>query len=241
MNLGIILTVLGGGAALLTYALIERRINQRACPHCSFRVSVDALAEQCPRCGAGSSDDWTAALRSNADPIPPAFSIPSSEDEPAPDTTAEPGRPSDRCLAAAPAHRVTRPGLKRPGIYRLSWLVLLGPPLALAIVDASMTIVNWSRPNTEKAIRLVQSSSSRIENFTVQQYLYSTLYDRKEKGADVTIDGWRAEQQPGSGTLLTVEFDFTDEHRPHAAVWEVDLPANKVTPTNEDARNLSWE
>jgi len=104
-----------------------------------------------------------------------------------------------------------------------------------------MAIVNWSRPSSEKAIRLVQSSSSRIENFTVQQYLYSTLFDRKEKGADVTIEGWRADEQPGSDRLLTVEFDFTDEQRPHKAVWEVDLTANKASPKNDDARNLSWE
>jgi rubrerythrin len=49
--LWIILTVVVGGAAIIAYSLIEKRINQRACPECGFGIFVDALPEQCPRCG----------------------------------------------------------------------------------------------------------------------------------------------------------------------------------------------
>src|SRR5262249_32534143 len=50
MSLGILVAIVGGGSILFAYALIERHINQRACPYCRFRVSADALEEQCPRC-----------------------------------------------------------------------------------------------------------------------------------------------------------------------------------------------
>jgi hypothetical protein len=48
----IILTILIGSAILVTYFLIERRVNQRRCPECGYGVSIDAVPEQCPRCGS---------------------------------------------------------------------------------------------------------------------------------------------------------------------------------------------
>lgn len=52
MKWGFLLTVIFGLAVLFVYSLVERRINQRACKGCGFRQSVDAVDEQCPRCGA---------------------------------------------------------------------------------------------------------------------------------------------------------------------------------------------
>lgn len=48
----LILVIALVGAALFAYALIEKRINQRSCPDCGFRVSIDGLADACPRCGS---------------------------------------------------------------------------------------------------------------------------------------------------------------------------------------------
>jgi hypothetical protein len=52
MKLALILTMIIGGAVLIAYCWIEKRINQRACLACGFRLSVDAIDEQCPRCGS---------------------------------------------------------------------------------------------------------------------------------------------------------------------------------------------
>lgn len=51
MKTGLLLTILITVALLFMYTLIERRINQRSCGECGFRVSVDNPEEQCPRCG----------------------------------------------------------------------------------------------------------------------------------------------------------------------------------------------
>jgi len=48
----IIIAVVVVGAVLFAYAFLEKRINQRGCPDCGFRVSRDGLDEDCPRCGA---------------------------------------------------------------------------------------------------------------------------------------------------------------------------------------------
>ena len=48
----IILAILVVGAALIAYAMIEKRINLRPCPECGFKVSIDGLDEDCPRCGS---------------------------------------------------------------------------------------------------------------------------------------------------------------------------------------------
>ncbi|HXG94626.1 MAG TPA: hypothetical protein VNN73_19955 [Blastocatellia bacterium] len=46
-----LLTVILGGGLLIAYVMIEKRINLRPCLECGYKVSVDALPEQCPRCG----------------------------------------------------------------------------------------------------------------------------------------------------------------------------------------------
>jgi hypothetical protein len=52
MKLTLLLTIIIGGAVLIAYCFLEKRINQRACLACGFRVSVDAVDDQCPRCGS---------------------------------------------------------------------------------------------------------------------------------------------------------------------------------------------
>lgn len=50
--MAIILAILIVGAVLVAYAMVEKRINLRPCPECGFRVSIDGLDEDCPRCGS---------------------------------------------------------------------------------------------------------------------------------------------------------------------------------------------
>ncbi|HWC76404.1 MAG TPA: hypothetical protein VG778_03025 [Blastocatellia bacterium] len=52
MKIGVILTVVVVFVVLLAYTVFEWRLNQRPCPECGFRVSVDNPNEQCPECGA---------------------------------------------------------------------------------------------------------------------------------------------------------------------------------------------
>ena len=47
-----ILAILIVSAVLIAYVAIEMRINLRPCPECGFRVSIDGLDEDCPRCGS---------------------------------------------------------------------------------------------------------------------------------------------------------------------------------------------
>jgi hypothetical protein len=47
----VIPVVLAVSAALIWYVIVEKRINLRPCPECGFRVSIDGLDEDCPRCG----------------------------------------------------------------------------------------------------------------------------------------------------------------------------------------------
>lgn len=49
--MAVILAILGVGAVLIAYVIIEKRMNLRPCPECGFRVSIDGLDEDCPRCG----------------------------------------------------------------------------------------------------------------------------------------------------------------------------------------------
>ena len=50
-NMAVILAILGVSAVLIGYVMIDRRISLRACRECGFRVSIDGLDEECPRCG----------------------------------------------------------------------------------------------------------------------------------------------------------------------------------------------
>jgi Zn finger protein HypA/HybF involved in hydrogenase expression len=51
-TMGIALAILIGGGLLLAYVRIERRVSQRRCSECGFRVSIDGPDEDCPRCGS---------------------------------------------------------------------------------------------------------------------------------------------------------------------------------------------
>lgn len=95
------------------------------------------------------------------------------------------------------------------------------------------------QPDTEKAIRLVRESNSRKENFTVQQYLYSTVYYLKNQGKAIEIEGWRAVASD-SDSPITVEFSYGDASGHYTASWEARIKEGKVTPLNDSARGLSW-
>lgn len=119
-------------------------------------------------------------------------------------------------------------------------LVFIFVPLLIGGVDAAVLVSERLETEAEKAIRLVRESESRKENFTVQQYLYATVYHRRSEGEAIEIEEWRAEKLAGSDTSLTVEFGYADEYGRHVAAWQVDLLEEKVTPRNEDASYLSW-
>lgn len=51
-SMGLILAILIAAVVLVGYVIVEKRINQRACSECGFRVSIDAPDEDCPRCGS---------------------------------------------------------------------------------------------------------------------------------------------------------------------------------------------
>ncbi|HVF88456.1 MAG TPA: hypothetical protein VNH22_00220 [Blastocatellia bacterium] len=120
------------------------------------------------------------------------------------------------------------------------FLAFILVPVVVAVVDAAVLINEQRQSETEKAIRLVRESKSRKENFTVQQYLYTTVYYRKSQGEDVAINGWSAEQPSGPGTPFIVEFSFTDGDGRRSARWRVQ-PGDKVAiPLDEVAGDLSW-
>jgi len=50
--MAIILAILIITAVLSAYVALEKRLNLRPCPECGFRVSIDGLDEDCPRCGS---------------------------------------------------------------------------------------------------------------------------------------------------------------------------------------------
>jgi len=137
---------------------------------------------------------------------------------------------------------VIRPFVKtmRRHLHRWPFLAFILVPTVLAAVDAAVLVNEQRQPETEKAIRLVRESKSRKENFTVQQYLYTTVYHRKNQGEDVTIDGWSAEQPSGPGTPLIVEFSFADKDGRRAARWRVQPGDKKAVPLDEVAGDISW-
>lgn len=124
----------------------------------------------------------------------------------------------------------------------LNWpkLVFIFVPLLIVVVDAVVLVGERLQPDAEKAIRLVKESNSRKENFTVQQYLYTTVYHRKTSGEPIDIEGWRATASADPGAPITVEFIYADSAGSHAAIWEADLRDGRVTPKNETALDLSW-
>jgi len=115
---------------------------------------------------------------------------------------------------------------------------ILVPSIALLFVVAILTREHFES-DAERAIRLVKESNSRKENFTVQQYLYTTVYHRKDKGEQISISGWRARQAEKS-EALTIEFVYSDSEGEHVAAWLADLKASAVSPQNDAARGLSW-
>jgi hypothetical protein len=124
----------------------------------------------------------------------------------------------------------------------LNWprLVFIFVPLLIVIVDAVVLVGERVQPDTEKAIRLVKESNSRKENFTLQQYLYITVYHRKASGETINIEGWRAAVSAEPGNSTTVEFSYEDSSGNHVAVWEANLKVGTVTPKNEAALDRSW-
>ncbi len=113
-------------------------------------------------------------------------------------------------------------------------------PLAVVAIDAAVLVTERRQSETEKAVRLVRESKSRKENFTVQQYLYMTVYHRKSQGEDVTINGWTAEQPSGPGTPVIVEFSFTDKNGRQSAKWRVQPGDKKALPLDEASNDISW-
>jgi len=119
-------------------------------------------------------------------------------------------------------------------------LVFICVPLLIVAVDAVVLVGERLQPDTQKAIRLVKESNSRKENFTVQQYLYTTVYHRKSNGEAITIEGWRATPSSGPDNSVMVEFSYTDSSGEHLATWEANPKARTVIPKNDVALELSW-
>jgi len=119
-------------------------------------------------------------------------------------------------------------------------IVFIGVPLSIAIVVAVVLVGENLQSDSQKAIRLVKESNSRKENFTVQQYLYTTVHHRKTEGEPITIEGWRATAPTGPRAPITVEFSYVDSTGSHIAIWDADLKDGRVTPKNETALDLSW-
>ena len=196
----LLLVIILGTAVLVAYSMIEKRINQRACPECGFRLSMDAPEGDCARCNALIDRRWEADLLGDF------FS----------------------------SRRASR---RTPGFWPK--LVLVGVPLGIIVVAGGLMMAEHLQTDADKAIRLVKESNSRKENFTVQQYLYFTVYHRRDQGEAITIEGWRAEPaQPAAP--IKVEFSYTDGDGPHIATWQAILQQGKVTPGNETASDISW-
>ncbi|HMG34455.1 MAG TPA: hypothetical protein VKM94_10995 [Blastocatellia bacterium] len=119
-------------------------------------------------------------------------------------------------------------------------LVLIAVPIIIVLVGAGTRMYESLQPNTKKAIRLVQESNSRKENFTIQQYLYTTVYHRMDRGEAITIDGWHASVRPGSTEEADVDFVYRDKHGVHVASWSANLTKGSVDAKNDAARDLSW-
>jgi len=113
-------------------------------------------------------------------------------------------------------------------------------PLLLIIVAATVLVREQLQPDTEKAIRVVRESNSRKENFTVQQYLYSTVFYRQRQGEALEIEGWRATPSTDPARPVVVRFSYRDGGGDHVATWAADIKGGQVTPLDDAARELSW-
>ena len=113
-------------------------------------------------------------------------------------------------------------------------------PLLIVVVATTVLVREQLQPDTAKAIRLVRESNSRKENFTVQQYLYSTVFYRQRQGEALQIDGWRADASIEPASAIIVQFSYSDNSGPHVATWEANVKAGQTTPLNDAARELSW-
>jgi len=124
----------------------------------------------------------------------------------------------------------------------ITWpkLVFIVLPVLIVAVDVFVLVRERVQPQSEKAIRLVKESNSRKENFTVQQYLYTTVYYRREQGEAITIEGWVASSKSQPGDPIVVEFRYADSSGKHVAIWEVSPEEGAVTAKNEAALDLSW-
>lgn len=47
-----ILVILVVAVVLVVYVMIEKRVDQRPCLECGFRVAIDGPEETCPVCGS---------------------------------------------------------------------------------------------------------------------------------------------------------------------------------------------
>src|SRR5258708_36085488 len=118
-------------------------------------------------------------------------------------------------------------------------LALVAIPLAIIFEASSVLIYEHNQSRTDRAIRLVKESISRKEDFTVQQFLYTTVYWNRNRGQAVAIEGWRAAPLGGESGLVEVEFGYSDASGKLAATWEADLEKKTVIPRNQLARDLS--
>src|SRR5262245_52869620 len=125
---------------------------------------------------------------------------------------------------------------------RNNWprLAFICVPLVIIVVNGVVRVVEGRQPDSQKAIRLVKESNSRKENFTIQQYLYTTVYHRQSNGEEMAIDGWQAEASTGPDEAIAVRFSYEDSSGKHVGVWEASLKNRSVVPKNETAVELSW-
>jgi hypothetical protein len=119
-------------------------------------------------------------------------------------------------------------------------LVFFFVPAIIAAIAATVMAIEYLQPDTEKAIRAVKESPSRKEGFSVQQYLYATLYHEKDQGAAIEIAGWRAEPSTDRDAPIIVVFSYRDQRGWHVARWGVNLELKKLTPLDEISGDLSW-
>lgn len=127
--------------------------------------------------------------------------------------------------------------LVRPLGTRAAWALAL-VALAIASVPVGILIAERREPPIDRAIRLVQEGASRKQNFTVQQFLYTTVYDRGLNGRPVRVQGWRAWHL--SEGLIAVAFSYSDESGEQVALWEVNLDHQTAEPRNDEAGSLVW-